>query len=116
MGCDTNADGTLTRGRSSSRLAGRAFEYAARMMSFYGEIHKDAGAWTSDDSRDHNGVHGRPEDPQDGTSYLVLSEQAYRLAEEQTNAGLTEFTRLSGWYKPRVFGAYKRRVYVRQMA
>ena len=112
MGCDANVDGSLHRGRSSRRLSGRAFEYAARMMGFFGEIGKDPNVWIPDNVKIDEGDGHAPKEPATGTSYLVLSEQAFRLAQEEvSDEKLNAFNELLGRYRPRVYGAIRRRVF-----
>jgi hypothetical protein len=113
MGCDTNADGMLCRGRSSKRLSGRAFEYAARMMAFFTEIKSPSQSWVPDLDRATRQPIAIPTEPP-GVSYLLLSEKAHRLAVDGEYATLAQFfTRLLGSYRPRVYGAFRQDVYLR---
>lgn len=113
MGCDTNADGMLCRGRSSKRLSGRAFEYAARMMAFFAEIKDPSQSWLPDLDPVTRQPYDNPREPQ-GISYLVVSEKAYRLALDGENAVLTQFSKkLQGSYRPRVYGAFRQDIYLR---
>ena len=114
MGCDTNADGMLCRSRVSRRLSGRAYEYAARMMSFYSEIKAIPTSWLGEKG-ENTGLVTIPAEPEK-KSYLLISEPAYRAAEEQPKSEelLRPLAPLTGWYRPRVHGAYKRRVWIRK--
>ena len=114
MGCDTNADGMLCRSRITRRLSGRAYEYSARMMGFYSEIKMTPAAWLGEEG-ESAGSAANPAEP-DKQSYLLVSEPAYRVAEEQAKSEdlLRPLVQLAGWYRPRVYGAYKRRVWVRK--
>lgn len=109
MGCGTNFDGTLFRSRSTRRLGGRAYEYAARLMGFFKEIETETdGAWLADSGSSTADLPAQPKG-----SYVVLSEEAFRVAKDSGFfTELTGFTELPGGYRPRVFGAYRRRVYV----
>jgi hypothetical protein len=113
MGCDTNADGMLCRGRSSKRLSGRAFEYAGRMMGFFTEIRASSQAWVPD----LNSATRQPmpvPDEAKAISYLILSEKAHRLAIDGEHANLLQFfTKLPGSYRPRIYGAFRQDVYLR---
>lgn len=109
IGCDTNSIGTLQRGRVSRRAAGRAFQYAARMMGFFGEIEKTPQAWIAGEGKLHPS-----EPPGRQRSYVVLSEEAFRLAVEENGSELLrDYIELPGLYKPRVSGAIRRKVYFR---
>lgn len=108
MGCDTNLDGALHRSRLTDIVSGRAFAYAARMMGFFKEITDDPKLWTPDDQRDY------PEEPDFGSTYCVLSENAFRLAADSGLVGLLQgFQRLPGLYRARIYGAIRRDVYLR---
>jgi len=107
LGCDTNLDGALHRSRRTGIVSGRAFAYAARMMTIFKEI-GSPGTWTPDPG---SALPGEP----DG-SYLIFSENAYRLATESMQDRLKDFIQLPGWYKPRVKGAIKRRVYLASLS
>jgi hypothetical protein len=113
MGCDTNTLGNLHRGRTSQKLGGKAFEYTARMMTFFEEIEKAPTHFVA--GAPHAGgaatVHV-PKKPAAG-SYLVVSEEAFRLGEYSSDANnLKSLQRLPGRYRPRVAGAIPRDVYL----
>jgi len=112
IGCDSNADGALSHGQSSKRLGGRAFEYTARTMQLFSEIGKFPDRWILDKGRRDNQAMTRPTEPPE-TSYLLLSEQAYRSAADGPHARfLRYFTEMPGSYRARVHGAYPRRIYL----
>lgn len=112
MACETNARGNLHRGRTSSRLSGRAFEYAARLMTFFSEVKRDAEVWRRDGTTQSDGV---PDEPDSTLSYLLLSEEAFRLAEEQGfEEDLADFKKLPGRYKSRIYGSIGQDVHVRE--
>jgi hypothetical protein len=109
IGCETNVEGTLTKSRASGRLGGRAYELAARMQAFFSEIAKFPDRWVGDSPF----MDASPIEPSTRSSYLVVSEQAYRLAaESQSAAEMSMLEVLPGMYKPRVKNAYRRRVYI----
>jgi hypothetical protein len=113
MGCDTNADGALCRGRSTKRLSGRAFEYAARMMTFFAEIKGSSQSWVPDLDPGTRRPDVNPTEPQ-AISYLLVSEKAYRLALDGEHAVLAQLlAKLRGAYRPRVYGAFRQDVYLR---
>lgn len=112
MGCDSNADGTLSHAASSKRLGGRAFEYAARTMQLFSEINKFPERWILDKNSRKGQSDTKSTEPKD-ISYLVLSEQAYRSAADGPHAKfLRYFVEMPGSYRARVHGAYPRRCYL----
>jgi hypothetical protein len=112
IGCNTNLDGTLCRGRSTRRLSGRAFEYTARMMTFFSEIREPSQAWIPDMDVATHQPQSTPTEPKD-VSYLIMSEAAYRFASEGEHPNLLRLlAKLPGTYRPRVYGAYSQIVYL----
>jgi len=99
MGCDVNLQGYLNYYESSRRLegaayGGRAYEYAARLMSFHSEIERDPSRWNGESI----------ELP--SSSYLVLGEFAVRYARQnEGDDWLPENVRaeaFDGEYSPRL--------------
>jgi hypothetical protein len=114
MGCDVNVQGGLRlfKGRHRNRLSleadaygGRAYEFAARMMSLFKELRADESRWNGE---------AVPEEPQ--TSYLVLSEFAKRYGEARSRTPWPPndivVQKPNGTYTPRVLTSIPVDVYL----
>lgn len=94
VGCDVNLQGRLNYYSQSMKLGGRAFEYAARVASFFKEVNSESTRWTGGSI---------PTEPD--TGYIIVSEFAKRYAQQEgtwpTNR-THRVTELEGEYKARV--------------
>lgn len=112
-GCVLSTAGGLVYYPDMDTRAGRAYEFAARMMNMFKEISNDNAAWISDPATEDDGTPRLPNEPK--ASYLVLDEAVYRHAVEDESWSIPREMRLehpSGSYISRVHGARMRSIYL----
>jgi hypothetical protein len=92
-GCEVNLQGQLNYYPESKSLGGRAYDHAARVMTFFKEIKTDPARWSGNSTLEPT------------ESYMVVGEFAKRYAQEEKIWPENEtyiITELAGIYKARV--------------
>lgn len=111
MGCVMCREGMLLKVPATGKLAGRGFQYCSRVMSFFAEIGQYPERWMGCGG---NGSHKAVEAPGTGSFFLITGETYKHVREGEAMVHLEGFEKLPGEYLPRVKGAERVSMYLRQ--